>query len=42
MRINQEDISNFIAEKVFKDIEEAYDWIETELNNGAQIYYYDS
>lgn len=42
MRINQEDISNFIAEKIFKDINEAYDWMESEIKSGTIIFYYNS
>lgn len=42
MRVNQEDISNFIAEKIFQDINKAYDWMESEIKSGTQIFYYNS
>ena len=42
LRINQEDITNFIAEKIFKDINHAYDWMELEIQGGTQICFFDT
>lgn len=41
-RINQEDISNLLAEKKFEDITQIFEWLEKEINNGVTIKYYSS
>ena len=41
-RINQEDISNLIAEKKIENITQIFDWIEREISNGITIKYYSS
>lgn len=40
VRINNGDISNFLAEGNFKNFEAVYNWIEAEIENGNKISFY--
>lgn len=42
MRINSEDITNYIVEKRFESIVEVYEWLELIILSGIKICYYDS
>lgn len=42
IRINNGDISNFLAEGKFENFEDVYNWIEFEIKNGNKISFYNS